>query len=1097
MRRHPSLRIIEGSDAAQRLSEARAWVSARSDRPGVLIVSASRGAADDLARSVAAAGGGAIGLHRFSITQLAAHVAASVLAARGIAPASFIGGEAVAARATFEASRAEELGYFGPVARTPGFPRALARTLHELMLARVGAAELAGLPLGGSDLAHLLERFEEQFAAASATDRGTLFEAAVEAPVMYRTFPLLLLDVPMESAIEFDFARKLIEIAPDVLVTIPFGDLATLDRFEREGLKPIVLEPPGASDLTALKRYLFATRQPPERGALGDVRLFSAPGEGRECVEIARRILVEARAGVPFDEMAVFVRSPRDYVGLIGHAFSRAGIPAWFDRGTGRPHPSGRAFLALLWCAVERLSAVRFAEYLSLSQVPDVASTATPPSIPPPTDDLFYGFTGIEAPADEPDFPLVDEMSSNATSGVTAINQERAAVVEGTLRAPWKWEKLIVESAVIGGDPQRWHRRLLGLAEQYRHQWVEEAREDPDSPRLLRIERDARNLTHLRDFALPIIDTLAGWPATATWGEWLARFEELAPRVLRKPARVLRVLGELRPMATIGPVSLEEVRNVLSVRLRTIDAHPPANRYGAVFVGGAHQARGRAFRVVFVPGLAERMFPLKPREDPMLLDKEMREPLAAGLPVQEDRARTERLLLRLAIGAATEHLWLSYPRIDVGGSRPRVPSFYVLDIMRAITGNIPYHEELQHRALVGGGAKFDWPAPARPSDAIDDVEHDLATLRDLIDTPNRAAVKGHAHYLLRLNDGLRRSVTMRWARARSRWLPQDGLVRVSPGTKVILESQRLGARPYSVSALQKFATCPYQFLLSAIYRLEPNDEPEPLQRLDPLTRGALFHQVQAEFLRSMQANERLPLDAASVPLALQLVDSKLADVAAAYRERLAPAIDRVWQEEIAALGRDLRVWVRRLPDARDWRPSYFEFSFGLSDDGRDPRSVSEPVMIDGRFRLRGSVDLVEFKQGSAQARVTDHKTGKNRSTPRTVIGGGGILQPVLYGMAIEEILSKPVVSGRLFYCTSAGGFTEREILLNDANRRAGLEALEIVDRAIELGLLPQAPAPRACTWCDFRAVCGPDEEKHVARKPADLLGDLTALRGKP
>ena len=90
-----------------------------------------------------------------------------------------------------------------------------------------------------------------------------------------------------------------------------------------------MLEPPGVSDLTALKRYVFATRQPPERNPCRDVQLFSAPGEGREAVEIARRILDEAGAGVPFDEMAVFVRSPRDYVGLIGHAFSRAAIPAW------------------------------------------------------------------------------------------------------------------------------------------------------------------------------------------------------------------------------------------------------------------------------------------------------------------------------------------------------------------------------------------------------------------------------------------------------------------------------------------------------------------------------------------------------------------------------------------------------------------------------------------------------------------------------------------------------------------------------------------------------------------------------------------------
>src|SRR5262249_20710546 len=158
---------------------------------------------------------------------------------------------------------------------------------------------------------------------------------------------------------------------------------------------------------------------------------------------------------------------------------------------------------------------------------------------------------------------------------------------------------------------------------------------------------------------------------------------------------------------------------------------------------------------------------------------------------------------------------------------------------------------------------------------------------------------------------------------------------------------------------------------------------------DPLTRGALFHEVQAEFFRSMQAQGLQPVDAKSIPTAIQIVERKLAEVADAYRERLAPAIDRVWREEIAALGRDLRVWVRRLPQAGSWKPSYFEFSFGLSDEGRDPRSVADPVTIDGRFRLRGSVDLVELQQNAGQVRVTDHKTGKNRTTPRTVIGGGG------------------------------------------------------------------------------------------------------------
>ena len=128
--------------------------------------------------------------------------------------------------------------------------------------------------------------------------------------------------------------------------------------------------------------------------------------------------------------------------------------------------------------------------------------------------------------------------------------------------------------------------------------------------------------------------------------------------------------------------------------------------------------------------------------------------------------------------------------------------------------------------------------------------------------------------------------------------------------------------------------------------------------MDPLTRGSLFHRAQAEFYRALEARARAAGHArARCRQAVATLDEVLDRVAAEYAEKLAPAIERVWRDEIDDLRRDLGIWVQKLADEEDWQPAYFEFSFGLNDEGRDPRSLPDPVTVDGRFLLRGSVDL--------------------------------------------------------------------------------------------------------------------------------------------
>jgi CRISPR/Cas system-associated exonuclease Cas4 (RecB family) len=268
--------------------------------------------------------------------------------------------------------------------------------------------------------------------------------------------------------------------------------------------------------------------------------------------------------------------------------------------------------------------------------------------------------------------------------------------------------------------------------------------------------------------------------------------------------------------------------------------------------------------------------------------------------------------------------------------------------------------------------------------------------------------------------------------------------------------------------------------------------------MDPLTRGSLFHLVQAELFRALQRASLLPPAPASRAEILDILQRTIANVAADYAERLAPAIDRVWRDEIAAMTRDLHVWIDQVLRDDTWEPWRFELAFGLRDQaGRDEHSLREPVTIDGRFKLRGSIDLVEKKRGADALRVTDYKTGRNRSPRKAVVAGGTMLQPVIYSLAVEAALAHTVEAGRYWYCTTAGGFRDHVVPITDRERRAGLEVLEIIDRAVELGTFPAAPAAKACEFCDFRRVCGPNEERRVRFKSRDLLGDLDALRSRP
>ena len=197
---------------------------------------------------------------------------------------------------------------------------------------------------------------------------------------------------------------------------------------------------------------------------------------------------------------------------------------------------------------------------------------------------------------------------------------------------------------------------------------------------------------------------------------------------------------------------------------------------------------------------------------------------------------------------------------------------------------------------------------------------------------------------------------------------------------------------------------------------------------NPLQRGALIHEIQFELFERLSEANLLPVTGQNLERARKMLDAVIEQVARQFYSDLAPAIDRVWDDGIDSIRVDLREWLRRASeDDSGYVPWRFELSFGLGGEAKrrqaDSHSSAKPVDLDCGIQLRGSIDLVERHQ-SGHLRISDHKTGKADGEEGQIIAGGKSLQPALYALVAEKLFrgELKVDCGRLYFCTSAGGF---------------------------------------------------------------------------
>jgi RecB family exonuclease len=421
-----------------------------------------------------------------------------------------------------------------------------------------------------------------------------------------------------------------------------------------------------------------------------------------------------------------------------------------------------------------------------------------------------------------------------------------------------------------------------------------------------------------------------------------------------------------------------------------------------------------------------------------------------------------------------------------------VPSFYALEAIRAAEGRLPGFAELARRADQTSQTRMGWPAPNAAAQAIDDAEYDLSQLRDLLTGAAKGA-DGAAHYLLTASPRLRRALQFRARRWRPEWRYVDGLVEPNALAREALLARhaRLLERGFAVTALEKYAACPYRFYLATVVGLRPRKVATAIEEMEPATRGLLIH----EFLQrvSVELHEQGLFSADSDFLhARRVLLSTVNRAAAEQRDQLAPAIPRVWDDAISDMAADLVRWLQVTRDS-GWQPVHFEHEFGRA--GGKASSEHTPVVLPFGLPLRGVIDAIE--QNGPLLRATDYKTGTPPELP-VVVGGGRQLQPALYALVLEQLFPlSQVTGGTAFYCTTKGQFTRNEVPLEAPARAAAAAVHGAIESAFQEGFFPAAPAEKACDFCDFRRICGPYERERVLRKEATKLERLLELRALP
>lgn len=984
-------------------------------------------------------------------------------------------------------SSQDKMTCFNDVNNKPGFIRLMSAAFEDigesLITALPGEGEIeklrADFPLFNreklEEVYRLYAKYRD-FIKDRLQDRSDIFYLAGESvpPIkdIFGSAKLIFYGIPDMNAAQKKFFSSICKVA-DVLYMIPYREDGALDYtrgivewleslgFETENLNEkeqqdpsrllsFVKNPGFPSELrkeTAVDTALPGDENEKPRTASDDTFLIiSAPGESCEVREIGREILNCAKElGLPFCDMAVILRTPSAYRRLLTEEFERLGIPYYLSGGIPLSETRyGKSFILLCDLVDSNYPRKQVIDFFTFSpldpqKIPGVASEYVRPE--------NWNFVSAEA-----------------------------KIIEG--RADWeeRLEEYITSIADDIGDGG--------------------GGEERDSSKEFKLEKH-KYAAALLSTVNYLFDALESIPKYGTAREIGKPLISIYESLLEHSEELNKVASEIDAMFEVAD-KLGVMRKEIIIELMKNHIASCTKRAGrpgrGVWIMDVMKARGVSFPVVFIPGVVEKSFPVFPSEDPLLTDSERialskaLDPSGnAGFSLKKERWKEERFLFENAVSSASQKLVLSFPRLEPGSAREKLPSIYLLQAAeRASSRRIDYQTFktlpfVRETSFIPGYR-------ANPLSSTSGNELQLALLFNADETISMAAKQ----YLGEISE-IKSAMEFFKKRYRSYTFSEyEGVIK-EPELVKILES-----RIFRATELEEYTTCPYLYFHKSILRLKPFMEPERALEVDKLALGLLVHSILRVFYEECAENSLLPLKRENSDFHVEILEKVCESHFEEFERAGNFGLPSIREREKNKIRKALTLLIEdSYSESSDYIPICFEFAFGSDRDSRPPLELQ--LETGETLRFSGRIDRIDLKSDGS-LRIIDYKTGKNRQdnnnpfTPAKKEGYSGYyFQTMIYLLAAIEFdlpgtsddAGPPV--GELLYILHKPGAIERIFYggENFANHRKMLERIcSKIAAFMKNGFFFPHPG-KWCEYCEYSMACPADRKDIFNRKRND------------